>query len=236
MTGSRIRIIAGVGRFSDPWHPFAETSPRIAALLTEQDHQVEIRDSTPNAFTGLDDVDLVVLNLGGGEGEAAAAEEYDAATWRSTFENFGQWIRAGHPILGIHCVANAFPDWTEWEGLLGGLWIRGTSHHPPRNEFTFDVVPAHLTHPAVGGLSTITALDERYSELDVAGSSIPLVQHRFDDKDQIMVWAVDDGHRKAVYDGLGHNLESYDSPERCRLLVAEVDWLLDHPEGTEAGS
>jgi type 1 glutamine amidotransferase len=235
VTRSRIRIISGVGRFRDPWHPFADTSPRIAALLGERDHQVEIRESTPEAFGGLDDVDLVVLNIGGGEGEAAAGEA-DASTWQRTFDSFGQWIRAGHPIIGIHCAANAFPDWPDWEELLGGLWIRGTSHHPPRTEFTFEVVPAHRTHPAVGGLSTITALDERYSELDVAAGSIPLVQHRFDDKDQIMVWAVDDGHRKAVYDGLGHNLESYDSPERCRLLIAETDWLLDHPEGAEAAS
>jgi len=222
VTQRRIRIITGVGRFSDRWHPYPETSPRIAELLTERGHQVEIAESTPEAFTELGEVDLVILNLGGGTPDHPPDD-----SWLPIFDRFGAWIQAGHPVLGIHAAANGFPDWPAWRGLLGGRWIRGVSHHPPRTEFTFDVTPAGSDHPAVGGLETITALDERYSELDVADGSVPLVQHRFDDKDQTMVWAVDDGNRRAIYDGFGHNLEAYDTPDRCELLASEVAWLLD---------
>lgn len=230
MTQNRIRIISGVGRFSDPWHPYADTSERIAGLLTEHGDQVGITDATPAAFTELSDVELVVLNVGGRPDEELPADP----VWSAAFENLGDWIEAGHPILGIHAAANAFPDWPAWRELLGGVWVRGVSHHPPRNEFTFDIAPTGRDHPAVGGLAKVTALDERYSELDVAAGSIPLLQHRFDEKDQIMVWAVDDGRRKAIYDGLGHDLAAYDSPERCRLLVSEVDWLLDHNDASES--
>lgn len=222
MTQRRIRIISGVGRFSDRWHPYAETSPRISELLTAGGHQVEIAESTPQAFSDLSEVDLLILNVGGGTDEHPPDD-----SWLPIFDNLGAWIEAGNPILGIHAAANAFPDWPAWRRLLGGLWVRGVSHHPPRTEFTFDVTPTGLGHPAVGGLSTVTVLDERYSELDVADGSVPLLQHRFDDKDQVMVWAVDDGRRRAIYDGLGHDLEAYDSPDRCRLLLSEAAWLLD---------
>lgn len=231
MTQRRIRIVTGVGRFSDPWHPYAETSPRISDLLTERGHQVETTESTPEAFTDLVATDLLILNLGGGTGDQPRD-----ASWLPIFDGLGEWIEAGHPILAIHAAANAFPDWPAWRELLGGLWVRGVSHHPPRTEFTFDVAPAGRDHPAVGGLTTITTLDERYSELDVADGSVPLLQHRFDDKDQIMVWAVEKEHRRAIYDGLGHNLEAYDSPDRCQLLASEVAWLLDQDdhEGPES--
>lgn len=222
MTQRRIRIISGVGRFSDPWHPYAETSARISELLTERGYLVEIAESTPEAFSDLADVELLVLNLGGG-----TDDQPPDPSWLPIMDRLGDWIEAGHPILAIHAAANAFPDWPAWRRLLGGLWVRGVSHHPPRTEFTFDVAPTGLGHPAVGGLSTLTALDERYSELDVADGSLPLLQHRFDGKDQVMVWAVDDGHRRAIYDGLGHDLEAYDSSDRCQLLVSEVAWLLD---------
>ena len=43
-----------------------------------------------------------------------------------------------------------------------------------------------------------------------------------------MGWAVGD---TVVYDGLGHDLSSYQSPERRRLLVNEVDWLLGRRRG-----
>lgn len=222
MTQSRIRIIAGAGRYTDPWHPFAETSRCMAELLQDAGHHVEIWESVPGAFTELTETDLVVINCGGNPEVELAPDP----TWQQAFGTFGDWLESGNPVLGIHAAANAFPDWPAWPGLLGGRWVRGTSHHPPRTEFTFDVAPAGRDHPALDGLTEVAVLDERYSELEVSGAAVPLLQHRFDDKDQVMAWALDRDGRKAVYDGLGHNAESFASDDRCRLLTSEVGWLL----------
>lgn len=222
MTPTSIRIVAGTGRYTDPWHPFVETAHCIGEVLSGLGHKVEITESTPEAITDLDGIDLVVLNCGGNP----AVELPPDPGWQRSFDAFGRWIEAGNPILGVHAAANSFPDWPAWPDLLGGRWVRGRSHHPPRGEFSFDVSPASREHPAVGGLSQVPVVDERYSDLDVSADAIPLLQHRFDDRDHVMVWALDQGGRRAVYDGLGHNAESYESPDRRQLLAAEIGWLL----------
>ncbi|QGN31570.1 ThuA domain-containing protein [Microlunatus sp. Gsoil 973] len=222
MTHSRIRIIAGTGRYTDPWHPFAETARCMADLLGEAGHKVEIAESTPEAFTELTDTDLVVINCGGNPEVELAPEPI----WQQSFQAFERWLGSGHPVLGVHAASNAFPDWPAWPELLGGRWVRGRSHHPPRTEFTFKVPPAGRDHPALGGLTHVSVLDERYSELDVSADAVPLLQHRFDDKDQVMAWALQRDGRKTVYDGLGHDAQSFASADRRRLLTAEVGWLL----------
>lgn len=222
----KIRVIAGAGRYTDPWHPFLETSVCIADLLGDLGHQAEVVESTPETITGLAGVDLAIVNCGGNP----EVELTPDPAWSRAFGAFGRWIEDGHPILGIHAASNAFPDWPEWPELLGGRWVRGRSHHPPRTEFTFSATPANLGHPALGGLSQVTVVDERYSELELSPAAVPLLQHRLDDADQVMVWTIGDGGRRAVYDGLGHNAESYDSPDRRRLLAAEVGWLLERAQ------
>lgn len=223
MTSNRIRVIAGTGRYTDPWHRFVETSQSISGVLTGLGHQVEVLESTPEAFTELSGIDLVVVNCGGNPEVDLPADP----TWQAAFDSFAAWIGSGNPILGVHAAANAFPDWRAWPELLGGRWVRGRSHHPPRTEFTFDAAPGSQDHPALGGLQHVTVVDERYSDLEVSDRAVPLLEHVFDDRDHVMVWAIEDAGRKAVYDGLGHGPESYESSDRRQLLASEVGWLLD---------
>lgn len=215
-------MFSGTGRYTDPWHPFAETSAAIAAVARDHGHQVEVVDSDPAALTDLNDVDLVVINSGG---NPQVEMEPDPA-WQRAFDAFGGWLAAGHPVLGVHTASNAFPDWPQWPGLLGGRWVRGRSMHPERSEFTFTAAPGADGHPALGGLTRVTAYDERYSYLDVHDGSIPLLQQRYEDVDHVMAWARTAGAVTSVYDGLGHGPESYESAERRRLLAAEIAWLL----------
>ena len=37
---AEVLLLSGAGRFADPWHPFAQTSERLAGLLTELGHRV----------------------------------------------------------------------------------------------------------------------------------------------------------------------------------------------------
>ncbi len=215
-------MFSGSGRYTDPWHPFAETSAAIAAVATGLGHAVEVTESETAALTDLDGVDLVVINSGGNPQITLAPDP----RWQHAFVAFGDWLAAGHPVLGVHTASNAFPDWPAWPGLLGGQWVRGRSMHPERTESTFVAAPGAADHPALGGLTSVTALDERYSYLDVHDGSIPLLQQRYEEIDHVMGWVRPDGP-PAIYDGLGHGPESYESDERRRLLAAEIDWLLD---------
>jgi len=221
-TPARVRIVSGGGRYTDPWHPFAETSAAIASAATELGLTAEVVDPEPEALSDLTDVDLMVINSGGNP----EVELTPDPTWSAAFDAFGEWITAGHPLLGVHTASNAFPDWPQWPALLGGRWVRGRSRHPARTEFTFDALPGSLHHPALGGLTSVTAFDERYSYLEVHPEATGLLQHRFEDIDHVIGWARTDGLSKVVFDGLGHGPESYESAERVHLLSSELRWLL----------
>lgn len=227
-SASRIRIISGSGRYTDPWHPFADTSRAIAEIARDLGHDVELVDSEPESLTELAGVDLVVINVGG---NPKVTLDPDPA-WARSFATFGTWLTAGNPVLGVHTASNAFPDWSAWPSLLGGQWIRGRSMHPERSEFTFLAAPGAADHPALGGLTSVTAFDERYSYLDVQESSTPLLQQGFEDVDHVMGWVRTVG-QPAIYDGLGHGPESYESADRRHLLAAEISWLLDPTDGGE---
>ena len=220
-----IRIVSGADRYTDPWHPFAETSAAIAAIVTDLGETAEVVESEPAALAELDGIDLVVINAGGNP----QVELTPDPDWLRAFEACQAWIAAGHPVLGVHTASNAFPDWPTWPAILGGQWVRGRSMHPPRSSATFTAVPEAVGHPALGGLTEVSAHDERYSYLELFAGSVPLLQHRHDDQEHPAVWASDGASEgvRAVYDGLGHGPESYESASRRALLAAELTWLLD---------
>lgn len=132
-----IRVLSGHGRYTDPWHPFAEGSAAIREILEAVGHRVEVRDDDVSCLQELDALDLVVVNLGG---NVEVELEHDDE-WAAAQHEFGQWIRGGGRVLAVHTAANSFPDWPEWPALLGGQWVRGTSWHPKRCIATFGKAP-----------------------------------------------------------------------------------------------
>lgn len=216
---SHIRILTGHGRYTDPWHPFSETSAAVATILESQGHAVDVRLDEPDALTGLGRVDLVVVNLGGNPPVTIDPDP----RWAAVQAEFGGWITGGGRVLGLHTASNAFPDWPEWPTLLGGQWVRGTSWHPERSVATFEPCPEAVDHPVWQGCVPVTCYDERYSALTLHPNSTPLVRHELGEEWQIMGWAKGD---RVIYDGMGHDARSYASPSRARFLVNEVDWLL----------
>lgn len=215
-----IRILSGADRYDDPWHPFAETSACLRDLLESHGQRVEVRDDDPSCLDGLAEVDLLLVNLGGNP----TVELEPDPRWQRAHAELGHWVAGGGRVLAVHTAANTFPDWSGWPQILGGQWIRGRSRHPRRCVATFEQCPGAEDHPVWSGLETVTVYDERYSFLDVAEDSTPLVRHELSEEWEVMGWA---HGRRVVYDGMGHNARSYQSPTRCRLLLNEVEWLLD---------
>ena len=58
-------ILSGAGRYADPWHPFPETSARLAALAQESGWRTVItEDIDQQLASGLDEYDLLIVNAG----------------------------------------------------------------------------------------------------------------------------------------------------------------------------
>jgi len=213
-------VLAGHGRYEDPWHDAAAISHRLAALLAADGVDTTVRGTFRDALDGIEP-DLVVVAAGRGRPDP----DFDGADedWQPFHARLGSWVASGVPVLGLHQAANTFQDSPAWGALLGGRWVDGTSWHPPHGAATFRVVDA--AHPICAGLTSVTADDERYLALQMVPDAQVLLVADHEGSSHPVVW-VAPGPGRVVYDALGHDVRSYDSPSRVDLLRREVRWLL----------
>jgi len=210
-------IVSGAGDYADSWHPFAETSARLAELIGSLGHRVEVSETVEASLCGIDDQRLVVINIGN------PVAPRPASTMIEIQEALFAHLERGGGLLGMHVSATSFTTMPRWPEILGGHWVRGTTMHPP-----LDLARIRLragVHPVSGEDAVLEVLDERYSYLDVRDDVVVLGDHEHDGLIHLMIWAREHGAGRVVYDGLGHDSRSYDSPAHRDLLRRAVDWL-----------
>ncbi|MFI6425421.1 ThuA domain-containing protein [Promicromonospora sp. NPDC050880] len=221
MTRRRILVLAGRGRYEDPWHDHAATSHVVAGILGGQG-DVEVRGLFRDALDDLDAVDLLVVNGGTGRRDPG----FDGADddWLGFHDRLVAWARDGGAVLGLHQAANTFYDAPGWEAVLGGRWIPGESMHPPIGDARFELVQGH---PVTDGLRVVEAFDERYCHLSVAPESRVVGTTRDDDgAPHPVLWVNEAYGGRTVYSALGHDVRSYASAGHQELLRRAAAWLL----------
>lgn len=216
----RALVLAGHGRYEDPWHDAAAISHRLASLLADEGVESTIRGTFPDA---LDDVDPALVIVACGRGRPDPSFDGTDEDWAPFHERLASLVASGVPVLGLHQAANTFADSPTWGRVLGGRWVEGTSWHPPHGAASFRVVSAE--HPITAGLGVVEADDERYLSLAVSPDVQVLVVADHEGAAHPVVW-VAPGPGRVVYDALGHDVRSYDSPSRVDLFRREVRWLL----------
>ena len=102
-------------------------------------------------------------------------------------------------MLGMHSSITALPGELDWPGLLGGVWVRGRSMHPPRSQTTIRL--AGSEHPIAADLADIAVDDERYSYLQTEPDIQVLYEHDHDGRRHPVVWARPTDRYRAVYYG-----------------------------------
>lgn len=213
----RALVLAGRARYGDPWHDHAATSHRVAHELTAAGFAVDVRSTFPDALADLAPSDLLVVNAGHGPAD-------DDEAWHRLHTAVREHAAADGPVLALHQSAMAFRDDSWWSETIGGRWVDEVSWHPPQAVATLDV---HAGHPVTDGLGALVVDDERYTDLAVAPDVRALVTHEEGGATHPVVWVAPSW--RAVYDGLGHGVESYDSPARAALLRREARWLVGLP-------
>lgn len=214
-------ILSGAGRYSDPWHPFPETSERIAQVASGLGIVASVVPTTPDGMADALESTPGLLIVDAGGGNAVTGPDPDWARAAAALETV---LEAGVPLLGVHAAANAFTDVPAYREALGGRWVNGTSFHPPRGPATFSPASAHPITAQVDAV--VVTDDERYSALEIDGDVHPLLAHTHDGVTHVAAWAREDSRGRTVYDGLGHYGPSYDAPARQDLLRREISWLL----------
>lgn len=210
-------VVSGAGPYVDPWHDFAATSARLAAILEGLGHRVDITGEVEDALADPGDVRLLVVNIGN-PAEPRPPERMVAAAG-----GLARHLAGGGGLLGIHCSSTSLTGMREWPGILGGRWVRGRTMHPPQDECVVSTTPA--AHRITRGLTDFTVVDERYSYLETTPDVTVLYEHRFEDETHPLVWAREAGPGRVVYDALGHHVGSYDAPGHRVLLERAMEWL-----------
>ena len=210
---TRSVVLSGGGEYSDPWHPFAATSQRVASLLAALGHQVEISDLVAERAADLRGCDLLVVN-------AAAGPEADTRAARA---GLAAALRRGLGVLAIHVGACGLLRWPAWEQVTGAAWVSGRSTHPTAGPGRVITYPAR--HPVSAPVADFDVVDERYAFLRIAPGIFPLAAHEHDGALHPLLWALEAGRSRIVTDLLGHDERSYDSPEHSQLISRAAQWL-----------
>jgi type 1 glutamine amidotransferase len=214
---STVLLLSGAGPYADRWHRFAETSDRLAMIISDLGHRVRLSDRVEDELVDLQPVDLLVINIG--NPTETRPTEIVAAMQQSLLDHLDH----GGGLLGVHSSSISFATMPRWSEILGGHWIPGTSMHPSLSETMINTCGPH---PITVGIGDIAVIDERYSYLYTEPDTTVLGRHVHDHLWHPIVWARDTGAGRVVYSGLGHDARSYDSPGHIELIRRSVSWLL----------
>jgi hypothetical protein len=213
-----VLLISGSGPYADPWHRFPATSARIAGIIGALGLSVEVTEDVEGGLARPGARRLLVVNIGN-PAEQRPPEPIEAA--RSGIEDY---LLNGGALLGVHSSATSLTTMSQWPALLGGSWLRGRSMHPPQSEST--ILLSTGQHPIANGLTDFVIFDERYSYLQTQPDITVVYEHIHDGLRHPLVWARETSRYRVVYDGLGHDTNSYDNGGHVELVRRSVLWLL----------
>lgn len=206
---TRALLFSGGRDYTDPWHPYAESSEQLAELMRSWGMDVEVTDIVDSAIEALGDQPaLFVINAGAGPDPHPRDADLASAAIAH--------VEGGGTLLVVHLSMGLFPGDEAWEALVGGRWIWDVSGHPPYGPFTVRIEEDAST----SGLHDFTIEDESYSRLRLAGTSRVLATHRHDPDGIVhpLFWLRDRGAGRVVVDLLGHDGASFENPGHRALI------------------
>lgn len=217
-------LLGGVGRWTDPWHPFDATNRALVDIGREAGvllTQAEDVDAALASFASGPLPSLVVVNVG-----LPRDDRPVPLSWAEA--GYGRLLASDVPVFAVHVSSTSFAGDERWERVLGGVWVRGTTMHPPSGPCTVQVVDDG--HPVTDGLSDFALDDERYAYQRVAPDVRVLVDHEHDGIRHPLVWVHDrPGGGTTVYDGLGHGSASFAAPAHRALVAQALRFLAGAP-------
>lgn len=215
---SDVVLISGGGPYADPWHPFPETSARLAAIVESVGYSVRISKDVEPTLANPGPCRLLVINIGN-PSTPRPPDLIEAARAGITGH-----LAGGGAILGVHSSATSLTTMPQWPAILGGRWVRGHSMHPTQSEETIHMAP--VNHPITQGLVDFRIFDERYSYLETQPDITVLCEHIHERLHHPVVWSRQTERSRVVYDGLGHDTSSYDCQAHVDLVRRATRWLL----------
>jgi hypothetical protein len=212
------------------FHDFAASSEALATILAPLGIESRIEWDLEAGLAGLAEspVDLLSINALRWQ---MIGEKYDPYRDTEAFtpsqsarSALQLYLTTGGALLGLHTASICFSDWPEWQSLLGGRWVWGSSWHPAPEPVTIAIEP----NTALSHLPAFTVHDELYSDLKLDPDTTVLatgVSHAMVTP-QPVIWQHQVGQGRVVYDALGHDSASLNHPTHAQLLRDAAQWAV----------
>ena len=217
-------------------HPYEESTPVLEDFLKSAGHDVTITDDAsvlgkPADMNGYDALVFNTLRVNSPNFEHMALSENEQ-------HGMKEFISSGKGFVCIH-ISGSLPEaWQEYHDITGGGWIGGTSFHPPYGKFTVNV--SDSKHAGVRGVTDFTTNDELYMGLAIRGGNDVFLTgtaedgtHPWGPERQPMNmpggtfplgWTRKYGDGKVFVLLLGHDGQSFKTPEFQKIVLNGVDW------------
>ena len=211
-------------------HPYEESTPILQEFLTSAEHDVTVTENASvladaDRMAGYDA--LVFNTLREGDTTLAVEEQ----------EGMKGFIEGGKGFVCIH-ISGCVPDsWPEYSKITGGGWKMSESFHPPYGRMTVNVTDPDS--PGARGVSDFETNDELYMGVDyeegndvyISGTSEEGT-HTWRGEEMFMPagkfplgWTRTYGEGKVFVTLLGHDGQSFQTPEFQRIVLNGVDWV-----------
>ena len=181
-------------------HDWKRSAPFLKKVLEDSGNfRVTLTDQ-PSAVLeagSLDRFQLFLLDYNGPDWSPAANAAFLAA------------VAGGTGVVAVHAANNSFPEWKEYEKMIGLTW-RSTSSHGEFHEFLVRITDHD--HPVTRGVADFRTPDELYHKLvRTPGVDLRVLATAFSDPkkggtglDEPMLTVTHYGKGRVFYHALGH--------------------------------
>lgn len=214
----RVLILSGQNN-----HAWQETTPKLESILKATGiFEVAITDHPENCDgKKLREYDVLLSNWNS-FGQGGVKEWPEAA--RAGFLDF---VRNGKGLVVVHAGGSSFPEWGEYQDLVGGGWGQKTGHGPP-HRFTVDIVASD--NPITRGMPPFKTTDELWHRMSVRPNKTVLAtafsaaDRGGSGKVEPVAFVTEFGKGRSFNLVLGHDVAAMSSPGLQALLVRGTEW------------
>jgi len=156
-------------------------------------------------------------------------DNYNGPRWGERTEKaLLDFVRGGKGFVVIHAANNAFPDWPEYDRLIGGAWRRGAGHG---RRHRYKVTIRDLQHPITRNMPNfLHAVDELYHRLTMQpnlhllASAYSAKETRGTGREEPIAWVVYYGKGRVFHTVLGHDLTAMRGLGFVALVQRGTEW------------
>ena len=161
-----------------------------------------------------------------------AAKNYDALVFYDMWQEitadqqvaYLELLNHGKPIVYLHHALISFPEWEEFNQIVGGVWKQGKGTVKHNVQYTIQI--ADPDHPATKGMQDFEIEDETYGNFNTNPDVNVLLKAEHPESAPVIGWTHRYGDSPIVYIQLGHDGLAYGNPGYRQLVNQGIRWVV----------